>query len=203
MDIIMAQDLANSLGVRLKFIQTTWPTLIEDLQKNKFDIGMSGISIKLDRQRIGLFSIPLFEGGKIPICRDEDADKFVSLDSINQRSVRVIFNPGGTNETFARTHFPNAILIENEDNLTSFRRIVEREADVMITDAIEAEIQEKIHPELEAVNPNEPFSFFEMAYLMPRDFVWKAYVDQWLHLRKKQGKIDTILQKEIEKLTTQ
>lgn len=200
MDITMAKDLANSLGVKVSFVKTSWPTLMEDLRNDKFDIAMSGISIKLDRQKIGLFSIPILEGGKAPICRVEDAERFVALDSINQPDVRVIFNPGGTNEAFARAHFPKATLIKNEDNITVFQRIVDHEADVMVTDEIETRIQEKIHPELKAVKLDKPFGFFEMAYLLPRDVVWKAYVDQWLHLREKQGLIDSILEEELGKL---
>ncbi len=203
MDITMANDLANSLDVEVKFVRTSWPTLIDDLQDNKFDIAMSGISIRLNRQKFGFYSIPIVEGGKIPICRDNDAERFKSLDSINQKDVRVIFNPGGTNEEFARSNFPNATLIENEDNISIFRRIVEKEADVMVTDQIEALIQEKIHLELEAVNLEKPFAFFEKAYLMPRDVAWKSYVDQWLNLRKKQGVIDAVIQEEIKKSMSQ
>lgn len=199
-DIVMAEDLAESLGVQVTFVQTSWPTLIDDFQQGKFDIGMSGITIKLERQQIGMFSMPIFEGGKAPICRDEDANRFSSLDSINQAGVRVIFNPGGTNETYARSHFPKAILIENKDNLSVFQRIVDKEADVMVTDAIETRIQEKVHPELEAVHPDKPFNVSEKGYLMPRDLVWKAYVDQWLHLRQKQGVIDSVFKAEMDQL---
>ena len=108
-----------------------------DLTSNQFDIGMSGITITLNRQKKALFSSPFSSGGKAAIARDEDIDKYRSLESINQKDVRVIVNPGGTNEVFTRENFPQAQIILNDDNLTIFQKIVDGKADVMVTDAIE------------------------------------------------------------------
>ena len=196
-DIQLAKDLAMSLNVKVQFVKTSWPTLLEDLANEKYDIGMSGITIKLARQQQGLFSIPLLSSGKAAITRDENIDRFTSLDAINQVGVRVIVNPGGTNEAFARANFPNATIVQNEDNLSIFQKIVDGEADLMVTDAVETRIQELIHPELEAVNPDDPFNFFEMGYLLPRDFMWKAYVDQWLNLRQKDRTFQEIFDEEL------
>ena len=199
-DIELAKDLGASLGVKVQFVKTSWPTLLMDLNTGKFDIGMSGITIKLARQQQALFSIPLLSSGKAAITRDENATRFTSIDAINQKGVRVIVNPGGTNEAFARANFPNATIVENGENLSVFQKIVDGEADLMVTDAVETLIQEQIHPELEAVNPDKPFNFFEMGYLLPRDFTFKAYVDQWLNLRQKDGRYQQIFDEELEKI---
>jgi cyclohexadienyl dehydratase len=57
-DIDMALALGRALGVEVKFVKTSWPTLMKDFQEDKFDIGMGGISINLERQRKAFFSIP-------------------------------------------------------------------------------------------------------------------------------------------------
>jgi cyclohexadienyl dehydratase len=196
-DIELAKDLAKSLGVKVEFVKTSWPTMMQDLQEGKFDLCMSGVTIKLVRQEKALFSIPLLASGKAVITRDENAATFISIESINQSGVKVIVNPGGTNEAFAKTNFPEATIIENEDNLSIFQKIVDGEADLMVTDAVETLIQEQIHPELEAVNPDQPFNFFEMGYLLPRDHTFKAYIDQWLNLRKKDGTYQRIFDEEL------
>ena len=199
-DIELAKDLAASLDAKAVFVKTSWPTLLADLEANKFDIGMSGITIKLARQQKALFSIPLLSSGKAAITRDENAATYTSIEAINKKGVRVIVNPGGTNEAFARANFPNATIIQNEENLSIFQKIVDGEADLMVTDAVETLIQELIHPELEAVNPEAPFNFFEMGYLLPRDHTFKAYVDQWLNLRQKDGKYQKIFDGELRKI---
>ena len=62
----MANNLARSLGVRLEIVKTSWPGLQSDLQADRFDIAMGGITITLDRQKAGLFSTPVFSSGKTP-----------------------------------------------------------------------------------------------------------------------------------------
>ena len=57
-DVDMAMSLAQSLGVRLEIVKTSWSTLKSDLETDNFDIAMGGITITLDRQKTGLFSHP-------------------------------------------------------------------------------------------------------------------------------------------------
>lgn len=199
LDIAMGYDLAKSLKVEVEFIETTWPTLMGDLIEAKFDIGMSGITITEERKKQALFSIPVYSSGKVAISRDENVALYNNINNINKKEVRVIFNPGGTNEAFARANFPEATLILNEDNLSIFQKLVDKEADVMVTDAIETRIQERIHPELEAVNPQKPFNSFDFGYLIQKDSIFKARVDEWLMERKKDSMVIKLLQKEIEK----
>ena len=49
-DVDMAMSLAQSLGVKLEIVKTSWSTLKSDLEANSFDIAMGGITITLDRQ---------------------------------------------------------------------------------------------------------------------------------------------------------
>jgi cyclohexadienyl dehydratase len=60
-DVDMAMSLAQSLGVRPEIVKTIWSTLKSDLETNSFDIAMGGITITLDRQKVGLFSNPYFQ----------------------------------------------------------------------------------------------------------------------------------------------
>jgi cyclohexadienyl dehydratase len=180
-DIDMAASLATALGVRLAIVKTSWPALIEDLMSGKFDIAMGGVSISLERQKQALFSIPYLDDGKTPIARCADRDAYATIAAIDRPETRVIVNPGGTNERFARDHLHQARLAVHPDNVTIFDEIVAGRADVMITDASETLLQQKLHPELCAIHPDRPFDFFEKAYLLPRDPIWKAFVDQWLH----------------------
>jgi len=192
MDIDMAGQLAKALGVKLDLVPTTWPTLMKDLAADKFDIAMGGISVNLARQKLALFSIPYLRDGKTPITRCENQDRFKTLEQIDQPGVKLLVNPGGTNERFDRTHIKQATITVYPDNVTIFDQLVAGKADVMITDAIETRVQQKLHPELCAVHPDQPFNFSEKAYLMPRDLLFKAFVDQWLHQAIESGELRQI-----------
>ncbi|MCX9193584.1 ABC transporter substrate-binding protein [Carbonactinospora thermoautotrophica] len=187
-DVDMAKDLAAALGVRVTFVPTTWRTLMSDFTAGRCDIGAGGVSVTLDRARQAYFSEPYLRDGKTPITRCENASRFQTLAQIDQPGVRVVVNPGGTNERFARENLKQATIVVHEDNTTIFDQIVAGRADLMITDSSEARYQAKIHPELCAVHPDQPFTFAEKAYLLPRgDEEFKHWVDQWVHLRTHDG----------------
>ena len=187
LDVDMADSLAKSLGVRMEVVPTTWSTLMADLRDGKYDIGMGGISVTLERQRQALFSAPLLRTGKTPIALCTAQGKYQTLADIDRPEVRVIVNPGGTNERFARASTPRATIVVFPDNATIFGELVAGHADVMMTDAVETRLQQHLHPELCAIHPDQPFDFGELAYLLPRDPVMKQYVDQWLHLAAETG----------------
>jgi cyclohexadienyl dehydratase len=120
--------------------------------------------------------------------RCADVDKYQTVAQIDQPSTRVIVNPGGTNERFAKQFFTHANLTVYPDNVTIFKEILAGRADVMVTDASETRLQQKLNPGLCAVHPDQPFQYGEKAYMLPRgDVVFQQYVDQWLHLARETG----------------
>lgn len=187
LDVELAEDLAKSLNVKLQAVSTSWPTLMKDFAAGQFDVAISGISVTLDRQKLALFSIPYMRDGKTPITRCEQRDKFQTLDQIDHAGVKLIVNPGGTNEKFARANIKSASITVYPDNVTIFDRVLTGEADLMITDSIETRLQQQLHPGLCAVHPDQPFDFSEKAVLLPRDLIFKAYVDQWMHQQIESG----------------
>ena len=192
-DIDMANDLASELGVDVEFFQTSWPTLMEDYTADNCDIAMGGISVNLERQKEAFFSEHYLVDGKAAIALCENVEAFDTVEEINQPEVRVIVNPGGTNEKFAQANLSSADITVYDDNVTIFDQIVVGEADVMVTDAVETVLQSTLNPELCAANPDNPFTYSEKGYLLPRgDEVFKAWVDQWLHLTMASGDFQAI-----------
>ena len=187
-DVEMAQSLGEALGVKVEFVRTSWPKLASDFAADQFDVAMGGISITLDRQKKGLFSTPIMREGKTPIARCADKERFGTLAEIDQPGVRVIVNPGGTNERFARARIKQAEIKLYPDNTKIFDEIAEGRADLMMTDSSETRYQQKRHPGvLCAVHPETPFDFAEKAYWLQRDMALKAFVDQWLHILRENG----------------
>lgn len=186
-DIDMARELAKSLGVKVEFVPTQWSNLMADFTAGKFDVAMGGISVTLERAKKAYFSLPYMREGKTPIVRCADKDKYQALSDIDKPGVRVIANPGGTNEKFDRANLKAAQITIFPDNTKIFEEVIAGHADVMITDSSETRYQQKTHPELCALHPEKPFDFAEKAYLLARDPALKAYVDQWLHLMMETG----------------
>jgi cyclohexadienyl dehydratase len=194
-DIDMTESLAKSLGVKAEFVKTTWPNLLNDFVA-KCDVAVGGVSTTLDRQKRAFFTEAYQVDGKTPIVRCDDVKKYQTVEQIDRPSTRAIVNPGGTNERFAKQYFPHAKLTVYPDNVTVFKQILDGKADVMVTDASETLLQQKLNPGLCSVHPDKPFQYGEKAWMVPRgDVVFQQYVDQWLHLARESGEYQSISDK--------
>jgi cyclohexadienyl dehydratase len=187
-DVDMAGELAKQLGVKLRFYQSTWASIGTDVGA-RCDVGMGGVSITLARAKTAFYTRPYLRDGKTPITRCADVDKFQTLQQIDQPGVRVIVNPGGTNEQFDTANLHKATIVRYPDNNTIFDALLAGQADLMVTDATETRYQAKQHPgQLCAVHPDQPFTFAQKAYLTPRgDVVFQQWVDQWLNIALNDG----------------
>jgi len=139
-EIDMAEAMARKLGVGVVFVPTSWPTLTADVlaEPQAFDLAVSGITITEDRLKIMAMSEGYLENGKTILCRAEDSTRFRSLEDIDKPEVRVMVNPGGLNEKFAREHLTHATIIVHPNNEEIPGLVAQGEADVMITEITEA-----------------------------------------------------------------
>jgi len=196
-DIDLARDLAAALQVDLELVPTSWPTLLGDLQAGNYDLAMSGVSRTVERAQVGYLSQPYHKGGKTPVTRCEDRDRFTSLETIDRPEVRVIVNPGGTNEAFVDGQIHQAQKILHLDNRTIFAALVAGDADVMVTDQIEVLLQTRKNPGL-CGTMTIPLTYQEKGFLMPRDDELKTFVDTWLALKLADGSVGRLIEKYLD-----
>ena len=179
-DIDLARDLAASFDAAPMFVQTTWPTLMQDLAAGQFDIAMSGVSLTAARASEAFFSIPYHTGGKTPISLCSRSQEFTTIGRIDKIGVSLIVNPGGTNEKFVNREITRASIRLHRNNRTIFDEIIAGRADLMITDAIEVRLQVARHPELCATMPGKTLNLQEKAYMMPMETSLLTAVNHWL-----------------------
>ena len=138
------------------------------------------------------------ENGKTVLCRAEDANKYISLESINRPEVRVMENPGGLNEKFAGENLPDATLIIHDVNQDIPGLVASGEADVMITEIMEAGFYVGQDSRLAAPLIYEPFTHGQLGILMPKgsdDLL--DYVNEYIKKEKANGRIDELSEKYI------
>ncbi len=202
-DTELAEDLASSLGVEIEYVPTSWPTLMEDTQAGRFDLAICGITVTEARKEQALMSDGYLQNGKTVLCRAEDADRYTSLEAVNRPEVRVMENPGGLNEKFARENLPDATLIIHDINQEIPGLVASGEADVMITEVMEAGYYVGQDSRLAAPLIYEPFTEGQLGMLMPKgseDLL--EYVNQFLADEKKNGRLDELAEEYIYRYIT-
>ena len=189
----LTKDLAGEMGVEIQYVETSWPTLMEDTLAGKFDLAICGITVNDARKEKALMSNGYIVNGKTILCRAEDADKYTSLEAINRPEVRVMVNPGGLNEQFARENLPDVTLIIHDVNQEIPGLVASGEADIMITEIMEAGYYVGQDSRLAAPLVQEPFTHGEIGVLMPKgseDLL--NYVNDFLRKEKESGRIDEL-----------
>jgi len=199
LDIVLATQLAEFLDARLVLVSTSWPTLMEDFRSGAFDIGMSGISIISSRAREGFFTTAYHEGGKTPITHCNLKTRFTNLDAIDRAGVRVIVNPGGTNERYVDSALKAATIVRHPDNETIFEALRAGKADLMITDAIEVLVMAKRYDDLCPSMPGSLFTQQNKGWLLAKDPALLARVEQFLGPLIESGELDRLKAAAIEK----
>lgn len=197
-DAELAEDLAAALGVTVEYVKTSWPTLMEDTLAGQFDLAVCGITITEARKEQALMSDGYLVNGKTILCRAEDAEKYRSLEAVNKPEVRVMENPGGLNEKFARENLPEATLIIHDVNQEIPGLVASGEADVMITEIMEAGFYVRKDPRLAAPLIHEPFTNGELGFLMQKgNEPLLKFVNAFLVQEKESGRLDELAEKYI------
>ena len=168
--IEMAKEMAKSLGVEIKFVRTSWPTLTADVlaEPQMFDLAIGGITITDARRETMLMSEGYLANGKTILCRAAEADRFRTLEDLDKPEVRVMVNPGGLNEKFAKANLTHATIIVHQKNEEIPALVAEGEADVMITEITEAPYYVQTDPRLAAPLLGQPFTRGEIGVLMQK-----------------------------------
>lgn len=169
-DIDVVNAMAKVYGWKVEIVQTSWKKMAEDLKANRFDVAVGGITRSPARALFADFLPAYAPFGKVALVNVKNKDRFKSLDDLNQPDVRVIKNPGGTNEAFVLANLKKAQVSTHEKNYEIPGLIAEDKGDVMITENAEALLYAKKNPKLHAAfldNPLTPVNY--MGFLMPTD----------------------------------
>ncbi len=169
-DIDVIEAMANELGLTVEYIPTSWPNLMNDLQADKFDIAVGGIT----RNPARMAKVEMLPGyapfGKVALARASEKNKYQSVEDLNQSSVHVIKNPGGTNEIFVLENLKNAQVSTHPHNAEIPALIAEGKGDIMITETYEALHYSKTNPQLAALFIEEPLTPKNfLGFMLPTD----------------------------------
>jgi cyclohexadienyl dehydratase len=182
-DIALAKTYAQERGFGLEFVSFRWPDLVRDLAAGRFDVAMSGVTIRPQRSLAGRFSVPVVESGAVLLLREPE--RFTSVEQLDRADLRIGVNAGGYLEQVAEATFPRATRIAIADNAAVREALVAGDLDAAVTDSLEA-------PQwlrgTEDLGQTATFTRDRKAYLVRADRpTLAADLDRWLLEREADG----------------
>ena len=187
-DIEAAKHLAETMGVKIEHVDSTWGTLIPSLEANKCDIVMAPLFRTSERALRVLFSEPSgYETQGVATLESSDIKTYEDLDQ-EGRTVAVI--SGTADEAFANRFFKKATVkpLVTDKISTLGIEVANQRVDAALTDSSTLRLMVKEGPalKLRVIEENNPLNPQGYSYALAKgqyDFlhfinVWQLNLDQ-------------------------
>ena len=193
----LARAFAQDRGVDIEFVLFRWPDLLEDLDAGRFDVAMSGVTVRPERSLRGRFSLPITTSGAVVLV--PDASPFVTIEELNEKQFQIAVNAGGHLERVSQKHFNKARILPMSENQKVVQALAQGHVDAAITDTREAPVWQSQFPGLRTIGP---FTRDRKAFLVRADNPELSRdLDAWLLEAERNGRLETLRIQEIGKST--
>jgi cyclohexadienyl dehydratase len=173
-DVEVARAYARDRGLRIRWVPVRWPALDGDFAAARFDVVMSGVTVRPERSLAGSFSVPVTRSGVV-LLRSGRVEE----------PRRIAVNAGGHLERAARRLFPGAELRPLSPNAAVRAALVAGEVDAAVTDTLEAPGWLAGTRGIQALGP---YTRDWKAYWLPAAATERARdLDAWLLAREADG----------------
>lgn len=122
-EIDLANKLAADMDVDVEFIPTAWDGIIPALVGGKFDIIISGMSVKTSRNMTLNFTDPVIYSG-LALISNKELTKGFTFEDYNNENVTLSVRRGTTPATTMAELFPKAKLLQFDEEGASTQEVV-------------------------------------------------------------------------------
>ncbi|MBK7949488.1 MAG: transporter substrate-binding domain-containing protein [Deltaproteobacteria bacterium] len=147
----VARAFAQARGARIEWVRFGWSELALDLAAGRFELALSGITVRPDRSTLGRFSLPLTTTSATALVLSDS--RLATPADLERPGLRIAVNRGGHLERVARTTFARARIEAVEGNAAVPARLADGRADAVLTDDLEAPLWQRALPPTRAIGP--------------------------------------------------
>jgi ABC-type amino acid transport substrate-binding protein len=186
-DIDMAEALARELGVRLRFVDSSFARLIEDIGEDRCDIAMFAIGITPARAEKLRFTKPHLVSDIYAITTKGNR-RIKSWDDIDQPGVVVAVAKGTLHEPVMRDKLKRATLLVTATTQGREQEVEAGRADVFMTDFPFSRRMLETTDWARLVAPTAIYHLTPYAYaVQPGDDRWHARIERFVADAKRNG----------------
>ncbi|MDG2308224.1 MAG: transporter substrate-binding domain-containing protein [Candidatus Binatia bacterium] len=183
-DISVARAYARDRGLALEVVPFSWPELEDALLSGKFDVAMSGVTVRGDRLVRGPMTSSVARADAIVLVRDGRSGA-----EIDREGVVVAVNRGGHLEKLARARFRHATIRTVDDNQSLPALLGGRRVHAVVTDTLEVKSFEAFDTEVKEVLARDRKAYWvtparpELA-LDLNQWIGARAADRWLETER-------------------
>lgn len=188
-DIDMAQALAHDLGVGLRFVDSSFARLIDDVTQDRCDIAMFAIGITPLRAEKLRFTRPHLVSDIYAITSKSNR-LIKTWDDIDRPGVVVAVAKGTLHEPVMRDKLKHATLLVTATTQGREQEVEAGRADVFMTDFPFSRRMLETTDWARLVSPTATYHLTQYAYaLQPGDDAWYARIERFLSDSRRDGRL--------------
>ncbi|MDX2103314.1 MAG: amino acid ABC transporter substrate-binding protein [Alphaproteobacteria bacterium] len=190
-DIDLSQALAADLKVAVRYVESSFATFMDDLDRDACDIAMFGIGITPQRQERVAFTQPHLASSILAITQRTNR-RLRTWADIDQPGVVVAVAAGTFMEPAMRESLKQASLLVVQPPATREAEVEAGRADVFMTDFPYTRRVFAFHDWARLIEPPAPFYLTRYGYAVRKgDAEWLARVDSFVTAIKRDGRLMT------------
>jgi ABC-type amino acid transport substrate-binding protein len=189
-DIELSAQFAKDLGAGIKLVDSSFPTLVEDLVSDRCDVAMFAIGVLPARQLVLKFSQPYMQSDIYGVTTRSNR-QIASWADIDKAGVQVAVQAGTFMEPVMSAALKHATMVVVKPPMTREAELEAGRVDVFMTDYPYSRRLLDNADWAKLVAPSAPFHVLPYAYAVkPGDDAWLKRVDEFVARIKKDGRLE-------------
>ncbi|MBG9987632.1 transporter substrate-binding domain-containing protein [Aerococcaceae bacterium DSM 111176] len=195
----LAQKIADELGVELEIQDTSFESLVTQVQTGRADFAAAGMSYNPDRENVVSFSDIYYETTTSFVINNDNADQFTVQEDFNNAKIGV--QKGTIQEELANDTFPDAEVVsmnKNGDLVEALKtgRIDAVMMDTIVVSEFVAQNEDEIQPVADLEIKLDDDGFAMITNKANEDLL--AVINEVLNEALESGEVEEIIEKNIE-----
>jgi len=184
----VARRLAGDMGVKVEFVQTSWPSIITNLLTDNYDIIISGLSLTPQRALLINFSTPYSHSSSVLVASRKLAGKLTTRKQFNNKKITIGVVKDSVGEKLLNRQFPQATLKSFNSESQAIAALLDGNVYAMISSTPRTGYLLNQHNKEIFLPFKEPFSTYAEGFgIRKGDADFLNYLNTWIQYNTQNG----------------
>ncbi|MBR3369441.1 MAG: transporter substrate-binding domain-containing protein [Rhodobacteraceae bacterium] len=187
----MAADMAETMGVELEMVESSWANSILDIQSGRVDVAFALTALPARALSI-YFSEPTYYNSFVIVSPDAELAN-ASWAELNSPDITIAVDTGSAQDNIARAYLPNANMLRFQTRDEAVIAVATGRADALINTVLNSMVMRTRNPAIGDIYVPEPRlsspSVIGINYSADEQF--KTFVSAWANYNRQMGNNQT------------